>query len=78
MAGSIAGSLLGGAIVLIVDRTERCVMATTAQDEFATGPFGAGAVTKLNDMCFGVSASVERPGAVRVDDAMRPLDERWR
>jgi len=69
---------LGGAIVRIVDRTERCVMATNAQDELPKDPSVLAAVTKLNDMCFGVSAAVERPGAVRVGDAMRPLDERWR
>ena len=53
-------------------------MATNAQDELPKDPSVLEAVTKLNDMCFGVSAAVERPGAVRVGDAMRPLDERWR
>jgi hypothetical protein len=51
-------------------------MATNAQDELPKDPVVLLAVTKLNGMCLGVSAEVERPGTVRVGDAMRSLDER--
>jgi uncharacterized protein YcbX len=67
---------LGGALVRIVDRMERCVMATNAQAELPKDPSVLWAVTKLNGMCLGVSAAVERPGTIRVGDAMRSLDER--
>ncbi len=64
---------LGGAVIRVVDRTERCVMTTSAQAELPQDPSVLRAVTELNDACLGVFASVEEPGEVRVGDALRAV-----
>jgi MOSC domain-containing protein len=64
---------IGGAVVRILERTERCVMTTNTQDELPQDPGILAAVTKLNDVCLGVFASVEQPGEVRVGDTLTAL-----
>jgi uncharacterized protein len=64
---------LGGVVVRVVERTERCVMTTHAQSELPKDPAVLRAVTELNDVCVGVYASVEQPGLVRVGDTLRAL-----
>lgn len=65
---------LGSAVVQILERTERCVMTTNAQEELTKDPAVLRAVTQLNDVCFGVFAAVAQPGLVRVGDALTALD----
>jgi uncharacterized protein YcbX len=64
---------LGGAVVEVTQRTERCVMTTNPQEELGHDPAILRAVTELNEVCLGVLARVVRPGVVRVGDALRPL-----
>ena len=64
---------LGAVVIRVVDRTERCVMTTNAQSELPKDPHVLRAVTELNDACLGVLAEVERTGAVRVGDPLRPI-----
>ena len=65
---------LGDAVLRVVKRTERCVMTTNKQDELPQDPAVLAAVTKLNEICIGVYASVEQPGTIRVGDALTALD----
>ena len=65
---------LGGAVVEILDRAERCVMTTNAQQELPKDPAVLRTVTQLNDVCFGVFAAVDQPGLVRVGDALTAID----
>ena len=64
---------LGGAIIRVDERTERCVMTTNAQSELPKDPDVLRAVTELNDVCLGIYASVERSGIVTVGDSLRAL-----
>ncbi len=64
---------LGGTVIRVIDRTERCVMTTNAQSELPKDPAVLRAVTELNDACLGIYASVERGGIIRVGDAVRAL-----
>jgi len=64
---------LGTAVIRILDRSERCVMATNAQDDLPNDPAILRGVAKLNESCFGVYAAVETPGHVRVGALLRPL-----
>ena len=64
---------LGSTVIRVVERTERCVMTTSAQSELPKDPEVLRAVTELNDVCLGIYASVEREGLVRVGDALRAL-----
>ncbi len=64
---------LGSAVIRIVERTERCVMATSPQSELRSDPDVLRTVTRLNDACLGVSATVEHGGVVRVADPLREL-----
>lgn len=65
---------LGEAVVRIVERTERCVMTTNPQTELPRDPAVLQAVTKLNEACLGVFATVEQPGTVRTGDALIARD----
>jgi uncharacterized protein YcbX len=65
---------LGGAVVRIRERAERCVMTTNSQDELPQDPAILAAVTKLNDVCLGVFATVEQPGTIRVGDELTIVD----
>jgi uncharacterized protein YcbX len=65
---------LGSAVVRILDRTERCVMTTNAQQELPNDPAVLRAVTQLNNVCFGVLAAVDQPGLVRVGDVLKTID----
>lgn len=64
---------LGGAVVRILERAERCVMTTNKQDELPKDPAVLAAVTKLNEVCLGVFAAVEEPGEVRLGDTLTAL-----
>jgi uncharacterized protein YcbX len=64
---------LGGAVIRILDRSERCVMTTNAQEDLPKDPAVLRAVTKLNDACLGVFAAVEQTGRIRVGDLLQPL-----
>jgi MOSC domain-containing protein len=64
---------LGGAMIRILDRSERCVMTTNAQEDLPKDPAVLRAVTKLNDACLGVFAAVEQPGRIRVGEVLQPL-----
>ncbi len=61
---------LGGAVVRVTDRTDRCVMTTNPQSELPKDPAVLRAVTELNDACLGVFAAVEQAGVVRVGDRL--------
>jgi uncharacterized protein len=65
---------LGGTVVRIADRAERCVMTTNRQDGLPQDPAILAAITKLNDICLGVFGTVERPGSIAVGDTLEPLD----
>jgi uncharacterized protein YcbX len=65
---------LGNAVVKIVERTERCVMTTNPQEELPLDSAVLRTVTRLNDLCLGVSATVDQPGTVRVGDALLSID----
>jgi uncharacterized protein YcbX len=65
---------LGSAVVRIRERAERCVMTTNRQDELPQDPAILAAVTKLNDVCLGVFATVEEPGTIRVGDTPTLVD----
>jgi len=67
---------LGSAVIRVVERTERCVMATSPQAELRSDPAVLRTVTALNDACLGVSAAVEQGGVVRVGDPLRELGGR--
>lgn len=64
---------LGSAVIRVVERTERCVMTTSAQSELPKDPNVLRAVTELNDVCLGIYATVEQPGLIRIGDALRAL-----
>jgi MOSC domain-containing protein len=68
------GFALGGAVVRIRERAERCVMTTNRQDELPQDPAILAAVTKLNDVCLGVFATVEQPGTIRVGDTLTMIE----
>ena len=57
---------LGGVVIRVLERTERCVMTTNAQSGLPKDPAVLRAVTELNDVCLGIYASVERGGIVTV------------
>lgn len=61
---------LGGVVIRVVDRTDRCVMTTNPQSELPKDPAVLRAVTELNDACLGVFATVEQAGVVRVGDRL--------
>jgi uncharacterized protein YcbX len=65
---------LGGTIVRITKRAERCVMTTNRQDELPRDPAVLAAITKMNEVCLGVYVTVEQPGSVSVGDTLTPLD----
>jgi uncharacterized protein YcbX len=65
---------LGNAAIRIIERTERCVMTTNAQEDLPKDPAVLRAVTHLNDVCFGVFATAEQPGEVRVGDPLTAID----
>jgi uncharacterized protein YcbX len=65
---------LGGAVVRIRERTERCVMTTNSQDDLPQDPDVLAAVTNLNDVCLGIYATVEKPGTIRVGDKVTIVD----
>jgi uncharacterized protein len=64
---------LGGVVIRVLERTERCVMTTNAQAELPKDPAVLRAVTEFNDVCLGINASVERGGIVTVGDSLRAL-----
>jgi uncharacterized protein YcbX len=64
---------LGTTVIRILDRSERCVMVTTAQDDLPNDPAILRGVAKLNESCLGVYAAVEKPGRVRVGALLRPI-----
>jgi uncharacterized protein len=64
---------LGSTVIRILDRSERCVMTTNAQEELPKDPAVLRAVTRLNEACLGVFAAVEEPGRVRVGEVLQPL-----
>jgi hypothetical protein len=64
---------LGTTVIRILDRSERRVMATNAQDDLPNDPAILRGVAKLNESCLGVYAAVEKPGRVRVGALLRPL-----
>ena len=61
---------LGGTVMRIVKRTERCVMTTNSQDELPRDPAILAAVTKMNEICLGAYATVETPGTISVGDSL--------
>jgi uncharacterized protein len=65
---------LGGTIVRITERTERCVMTTNNQDDLPQDPGILAAITRMNEVCLGVYATVEQPGSVNLGDTLTPLD----
>jgi hypothetical protein len=65
---------LGATVVRIVDRTERCVMTTNGQNGLPHDPAILAAITKLNELCLGAYATVERPGTISVGDTLTRLD----
>ena len=65
---------LGGIVLRIGERTERCVMTTNSQDELPRDPAVLAAVTKMNEVCLGAYATVERPGTISVGDSLATLD----
>ncbi|MBA2633309.1 MAG: MOSC domain-containing protein [Gaiellaceae bacterium] len=66
---------LGGAVIRVVDRTDRCVMTTNPQSELPKDPAVLRAVTELNDACLGVFATVEQAGVVRIGDRLEHLSQ---
>jgi uncharacterized protein len=64
---------LGGVVIRVLERTERCVMTTNAQSELPKDPAVLRAVTEHNDVCLGIYASVEQGGFVKVGDSLRAL-----
>lgn len=65
---------LGSALVRIHERAERCVMTTNRQQELTQDPAILSAITKLNDLCLGVYATVEQPGTIHVGDKLTMVD----
>jgi MOSC domain-containing protein len=65
---------LGGIVLRISERTERCVMTTNGQDELPRDPAVLAAVTKMNEVCLGAYATVERSGTISVGDSLVTLD----
>jgi uncharacterized protein len=65
---------LGGTVVRIAERTERCVMTTNRQDDLPRDPAILAAITKMNEVCLGAYATVERPGTITVGDAASTVD----
>ena len=61
---------LGGAVIRVADRAERCVMTTSPQSDLPKDPAVLRVVTERNDACLGVFAVVEQPGVVRVGDRL--------
>ena len=61
---------LGGAVIRVVDRTDRCVMTTNPQSELPKDPAVLRVITEQNDACLGVFATVEQAGVVRVGDPL--------
>lgn len=49
-------------------------MTTNSQDELPQDPAILAAVTRLNDVCLGVFATVEQPGTIRVGDELTIVD----
>jgi uncharacterized protein len=68
---------LGSTVIRIIDRSERCVMATNAQDDMPNDPAILRGLAKLNEGCLGVYAAVEKPGRVRVGELLRPLRDAY-
>jgi uncharacterized protein len=65
---------LGSVVLRILERTERCVMTTSAQDELPKDSAVLRTVTQLNDQCLGVLAAVEQRGRVCVGDRLTAVD----
>jgi uncharacterized protein len=65
---------LGGTVLRVVKRTERCVMTTNRQNGLPQDPAILAAITKLNELCLGAYATVEQAGAISVGDALTALD----
>jgi len=49
-------------------------MTTNRQQELAQDPAILSAITKLNDLCLGVYATVEQPGTIHVGDKLTMVD----
>ena len=64
---------LGGAVIRVADRTDRCVMTTNPQSELPKDPAVLRVVTQENDACLGVFAVVEQTGVVRVGDRLSEM-----
>ena len=64
---------LGGAVIRVADRTDRCVMTTNPQSELPKDPAVLRVVTEQNDACLGVFAVIEQAGAVRVGDRLSEM-----
>jgi uncharacterized protein YcbX len=65
---------IGDTLLLVGERTERCVMVDHVRAGMAALPPSAGvlkAAGRLNHACAGVYADVLRPGRLRVGDAVR-------
>lgn len=61
---------LGTAIVRVIERCERCVMTTNVQSDLPQDPAVLRSVSSLNQAFFGVYASVEEPGIIRIGDEL--------
>jgi len=67
--GWLGARLQIGGVVLTVDhRTERCVMTTLAQDELGFAPGILKDLQAANESCLGVYARVASEGTIRVGD----------
>jgi uncharacterized protein YcbX len=71
---------LGGAVLRVGDPVPRCVIVTRDPDsgapDFPTLDVLAGYRKRGNELIFGVYADIERPGPIRLGDAVEVLDRR--
>ena len=67
---------LGGTVLRVTERTERCVMTTRAQgDEVSEGRTVLKRIGQRNEACAGIYLAVVTPGRVSVGDELVPLDD---
>ncbi|MGX6448625.1 MOSC domain-containing protein [Patulibacter sp. S7RM1-6] len=67
---------LGGAVLRVTERTERCVMTTRGQgDELPEERTVLKRIGRRNAACAGVYLAVVAPGRVRVGDELVPLPD---
>ena len=67
-----AGVELGGVVLVVGERIERCRMIDVAQEGLPRDGRWLKQLTDAREMCLGVYLAVERPGLLAVGDEVRP------